>query len=356
MRRTTKKSRHHLPWADRNGQSLILVVLAMTVLMSMAAAGITVGNLYYAKTRLQNAADAAALAGAQDAVNQNYSAVAGESQLIPQNSPGGQGSLILNQANQTVTATATTKVSPSFAGALGFGAFTVNTKAIASYSGGAAFDYALFQGDTNPSNGLTLTGDSRVYGSVHSNDGLSLGGNASVTDGCTAGAGQTIQGGTCGGGNGTSGYVPMPQWIPSQIPNPILLTSTSITASLPPGNYYAENENITISGNVSLSGSITVYNGTITISGTSSITNSSSGGLALASFGSPSGITYNGTDTIDGFLYAPNGTITMHGGGHGEVNGAVVAEDIETDTGHMKISWNPTETSAAPVHQVVLLQ
>ena len=70
----------------------------------------------------------------------------------------------------------------------------------------------------------------------------------------------------------------------------------------------------------------------------------------------PSGITDNGTGTVNGFLYAPTGTITMHGGGHGEVNGAVVGENIQTDTGHMKISWNPTETSAAQVHQVVLLQ
>lgn len=358
MRRIKIPKKIWSPWLSRDGQTLILVVLAMTVLMGMAAAGVTVSTVYFSQTRLQNAADAAALAGAGDAAQQNFSAVPGESQLISQDAPGGTGNLTLNQTNETVTAYASAIVPPSFAGVFGFKGFPVKVRAVASYNGGGAFDYAVFQGQTTPGD-LAISGDPTIVGSVHSNDGLSVQKARQVSGGCTAGAGDTVSG-VCGEGSGTDGYIPMPQWSPSQIPQPLPLPTTSIGpgTDLPPGNYYVKDENVTISGNVTLSGSITVYGGTITIKGTSSINNGATGGLALASFGtaSDSGIKYKGTDTINGFLYAPDGSITMDGGGHGHIYGAVVANTINSITGHIHITYDPTEISSIPEHQVVLLQ
>lgn len=51
--------------SEESGQSLIMVVLLLGVLLSFSALVVDVGLLYAEKARLQNAADAAALAGAQ---------------------------------------------------------------------------------------------------------------------------------------------------------------------------------------------------------------------------------------------------------------------------------------------------
>lgn len=51
---------------NENGQSMVLVVLLMVVIMGFAALVVDLGMVSYTKTRLQNAADAAALAGARD--------------------------------------------------------------------------------------------------------------------------------------------------------------------------------------------------------------------------------------------------------------------------------------------------
>lgn len=51
---------------NEDGSTLVLVALLMVVLLGFAALVVDVGNLYLTKTQLQNAADAAALAGAQE--------------------------------------------------------------------------------------------------------------------------------------------------------------------------------------------------------------------------------------------------------------------------------------------------
>lgn len=51
---------------NEDGQALVLVAIAMTVLIGLTALVIDVGTLYVTRSKLQNAADAAALAGAQD--------------------------------------------------------------------------------------------------------------------------------------------------------------------------------------------------------------------------------------------------------------------------------------------------
>jgi len=59
---------------DESGQTLILFVLALGVLLGMAAMTIDVGLAYVARRDMQNAADAAALAGA-DAILEGQSSV-----------------------------------------------------------------------------------------------------------------------------------------------------------------------------------------------------------------------------------------------------------------------------------------
>ncbi len=56
---------------DEKGQALILVAAAMVVLLGMAAFTIDMGLVFYQRRQLQNAADAAVLAGAREMIDGN---------------------------------------------------------------------------------------------------------------------------------------------------------------------------------------------------------------------------------------------------------------------------------------------
>lgn len=78
---------------DRSGASAVIAALLMPVLLGMAALAIDLSRVYVAQRTLQNATDAAALAGAQDIYTQgttqaiatanNYSATTGNRNAVP---------------------------------------------------------------------------------------------------------------------------------------------------------------------------------------------------------------------------------------------------------------------------------
>src|SRR5450631_3333702 len=80
----------------QRGQTLVLVAISLVVLVSMAALAIDLTTLYVARTEMQRAADAAALAGAEAFVDSGATTDAGESDLTLQ-------TLATNMANQFVT-------------------------------------------------------------------------------------------------------------------------------------------------------------------------------------------------------------------------------------------------------------
>src|SRR4030042_1217320 len=71
-----------------SGQALILAAAGMVVILGMAAMAIDVGMFLQERRDLQNAADAAALAGAQDLPASPANAVAAATSLTPQNGIG----------------------------------------------------------------------------------------------------------------------------------------------------------------------------------------------------------------------------------------------------------------------------
>lgn len=54
--------------SQESGSTIIIIALAMTALLGLTALVVDVGYLYIERSRLQNAADAAALAGARDLI------------------------------------------------------------------------------------------------------------------------------------------------------------------------------------------------------------------------------------------------------------------------------------------------
>lgn len=124
---------------DEHGQSLIFVIGLLVILLGFTALVVDVGNVYLQKAELQNAADAAALAGAQELP---MSATTANSTAISYASKNGvtdgvQGTTVTPQApyagdDRQIEVVTTRNVSPIFAQALNLTQpFTVSASAVA---------------------------------------------------------------------------------------------------------------------------------------------------------------------------------------------------------------------------------
>lgn len=383
----------HSWWQKKDGQTLVLMLAALGVIITMVAASLTVGTLYIAKTRLQNAVDAAALAGAQVAAAAGQSSLApGEAQLIPQEVPGAVGQLSLEPEQRLVAANARVTVPSTFAAVLGISHFTVRSTALASYGPGAPFNYAVFQGDPHASDpSLTINGHDTIIGSVHSNNNLDMTGNLNISGSCGGAPTVTSTGnGACDGGFiQNAPQVPMPQWTPKQATpnnartygspsNPTGLTLTAqndnsgnaiiygnlvVTGGATISGNYLVYGNVTLDGHGGVSGaggSITAYNGSITLNGDVSSSASTSAGIALATLSTTGhadsaldSITINGNGKVTGTLYAPNGQIRVNG--NVKIKGQVVGYRVIIN-GDSEVNYSNATLAAIPVHQPILIQ
>lgn len=385
-------------WNNRRGQALPLVVLMLPLVVGVAGLSVTVGTVYTAQAKLQNAVDAAALAGAQEMAQKTASSPANQTAIITGNDPIAANtsvSITTSSVGPAVLATAQVTVPGTFAALFGKKTFTVRARAEAVYGAGQAFNYAVFQGDPHPADPeLVLNGNDQVTGqngdaaSVHSNNDLLLNGHVHVSGSCGGDPAVTVNGDTsCDGGLiNNAPEIAMPDWTPSQTEssnatvvgsasNPIGYTVTGDgTAS---GNYIIYG-NLTISGNSQVNGHFVVIDGNIVINGDATVTGSlvdyggsitlngnvnqtSDAGLAIAAFsangqpttGTAGSITVNGNVTVNSLLYAPDNNITLNG--NVSVNGAVVGYH-DTLNGNVGITYSGTEVAASPVQQVALIQ
>src|SRR3954452_6810778 len=133
---------------DQRGQSLVLVVISMTVLLGMAALVLDLGLGWYAKRQLQASVDAAALAGAQE-LPSNANAVARAHEYIIKNPTRGVTDLQDTTTTKclatapgcapvnALTVKATAKADTAFARIFGINSMTVGAKATACQPCGA---------------------------------------------------------------------------------------------------------------------------------------------------------------------------------------------------------------------------
>jgi Flp pilus assembly protein TadG len=133
---------------DQRGQSLVLVVISMTVLLGMAALVLDLGLGWYAKRQLQASVDAAALAGAQE-LPSNANAVARAHEFIVKNPTRGVSDLQDTTTTKclatapgcspvnALTVKATAKADTAFARIFGINSMTVGAKATACQPCGA---------------------------------------------------------------------------------------------------------------------------------------------------------------------------------------------------------------------------
>jgi hypothetical protein len=363
----------------RQGQVLPLIAIALPLLIGLAGLSLTVGTVYFGQAKLQNAVDAAALAGAQEMNTGDAKAPGDQASLVTQDDSAATHIVLKTLTNppHTVMATAQAQVPGTFAALFGIHHFTVKAQARAAYGAGAPFNYAVFQGDPH-------AGDPplRIHGAniiapimgtggadVHSNDNVKLDGATIVQGACSAVGTVTVNGaGSCSQGQ-TSGAstIAMPNWSTSTL----VQNATQVIGSPQNPQGYTFNGaaqfqgrwvvfgNVKISGAINGPGSIVAIGGSITIEGAASFGTTQGQGVCFAALPpasspqTPENITIQGAHSMTGVLYAPTGTITL--GGADIIQGSVIGYRVSLG-GAGIIEYDPTQQAIVPVHQVALIQ
>lgn len=124
--------------SSQRGQVLILVALAIFVLVGAVALAVDGGNLYAERRKMQNAADAGALAGANDICFNNGTPTTAQQAANLYASYNGAESSDATVDDLTVTVVVTEVVPTFFAGAIGFREVPVTARAAARCSGAVA--------------------------------------------------------------------------------------------------------------------------------------------------------------------------------------------------------------------------
>jgi len=392
---------------DRRGSIVLLTAILLAVFVGALALVIDLSHLFVVKNELQNAADSAALAGAQalsknnspcdpdwdaakpaaiSAIQKNYSdlQLLSSCQVSPGpsywNLAGGPGQSLQSTSNGplyvpavmvTVQKTAGSNAGPvpmTLANIFGKNAVSESAQAVAVIDNGSPFfNYALFSNLP-----LTLSGSDSISGSVHSNAGLTLSGTDTITGAAEGYTGVTISGSNTIGsvvagtlneitisGNNTIGSesggaqdIPMPDYTQQIESTPgltvyngseVLSGTTNLT-----GNIWVKGD-LTLSGTINGSGCILV-NGSITISGSTTI----SGSNQIALYSANGNITISGTLNTgtngSAIIYAPNGSVTISGSQ--TVNGSIVANQI-TMSGTLNIV--PYLVTTLPINYTAML-
>lgn len=327
---------------NEDGQVLVLTALLLAVLLGFAALTIDIGMVYITKTKLQNAADAAALAGAQDLPNTSSDTITGnltaESTAIYYAEQNGvqesetKPTPSYNGDSTKIEVICTKTISYTFARVLGFTQADVSARAIAQKItvGGEAFGFAVFAGEGEASfNGTAHVFDGGVYG----RDGVTLGNGAEILHGDAVSSYGTTDSFIGPGESITNNpVIPLPdlsELIKSQgiIVNNQAEFDAAVNGKSVNGPIYV-NGDLTINGRIQGSG-IIYASGTITFNGDNILQKSED---SICFYAETGDITFNGgSDIVVGILYAPHGTIRVNGGPNSTTYGRIIAKSIDVN-------------------------
>lgn len=371
---------------NESGQALVLGTMAMTAMLGMSALTIDVGTYLAHERRLQNAVDAAALAGAWELPGnpaasitsaQTYLGLAQYDQtqtIQEQITPGFDGDPQHLEVDLTVSR-------PSVFGGI-FGIGTVDIRVRAAAEAVTAFDdgYAIFAiGDSCGGPGVTVGGGSSSFdGIVHSNSNIDVGGSnhsfdPAVTYSCDFSDGGSNN--TYTQGQWRTGARPVPgavaPWDYSAFvswgctftfSNPTNLKSVNAVwidpqkTQLLPGLYCFE-KSVTLIGD-DITGNVTfAAMGNINLSGSDWVlTAFHPSDILMYSESStgPTQIDISMTDgSLTGIFYSPNGDISYQGQGTGVVNGSLVGQNVAVGGNGLSINAGALNGNQNPVVRLI---
>ncbi len=341
------------------GQMLILFVLALGVLMGFMAMSIDVGMIFYERRSLQNTADAAALAGAQELDNSPAAAIAMAQQYAVANG------VDLTDPEYTFVATTPYQGDPDlievqvsrqkgfiFGRVLGLDFVSVPARAVAKATvvPSTSGTYAILALNTTcqSADQILISGSSGVFtGAVHSNSDLQVSGSDNTLNGAVAyGCDVSV-----GGQNNTFASSPAKAQIVSLAQNytysdfPCTFTFTS-SANLQSHNevwvgnnpsskqlkdgVYCSTQDIQLSGQ-GITGNVTlVAADEVKISGSDfNLTPYYEDILAFSAASDGSAIDMSGSGgSWSGIILAPDGAVKLQGSGNLSVSGSIVADRV----------------------------
>lgn len=370
------------------GQSIILVAFAIAMLCGVAALVVDTGMVSVAQGQLQNAADAAALAAANDLPSASAAATTADAFAELNGVPAANTTTTTpykGNANK-VEVVCTQTVQYTFARVIGIKSTVVTARAVAEKTGisGGCFGYALFNG--SPTNMLSLNSyDFTVGGSVHSNSNIAINGTLqnfsgnveSVKNATLNGFNVTI-GGTLQGAsiviNGQLSSFHIGNQVSSAAPNIAMpdFSAQAISEATASGKVYQgsvdfNGNNINVDSSIYAKGDITVnaskFTGTGVMIATGNITfngymvaSNSSSAVCLYAAGNNKSITINGTGIqVTGILYAPNGSVIINGYDV-TINGRIIAQNVIINGTKIKILSGSNDLSSLPGGSVTLCE
>ena len=320
---------------DESGQTLILVALGLTCILGFVGFATDVGVLLHAKRNLQIAADAAALAGANQINIDSTKIVAAAKAASAQNGfTDGVNSVTVTPSNgpadgphagnASYVEAIVTQTQPTFFMRLfNFTSMPVSARAVA-FNGANNGSGCLHALNNNAPDTINLQGHFTVDApgcQVLDNSSDPCGLDFTGAAGNLTAGSVSVAGGSCGH---VSDSNPPPVKGP-QVSDPLANTYKPLTAaqvgtcSAPPsGNNWGP---AAAGGTVCYSGNISINNNVVLAKGTYVFT----GSLGLQGHGSITGPTVSSTDTtgtagVTIYLKGPNGNMDMGGSGNSNIS------------------------------------
>jgi Flp pilus assembly protein TadG len=366
------------PARDRGGKVLIYAMFAMPLFLMLGTLAVDWGRVQLVKTELERATQAAARAAVPGIQNGTYLDLANwvgamnpadgtpveftmADVEIGRWDPATRTLLVGVGSPNAVRATARRTVPASFGGWSGVNAKEVVFRATARFNvigfGLVGLDWVNMSGNSMASYSSGNSGALQAQGNIGSNGNITLGGSTVVNGNTFVGAGRTVTGGTVTGSRNTlaqplsypngdaSPYGPsnndngqIPSWA---IASSSFKLDNTQSVSLPGGNYFFNNFDMTGGSTLTFTGPATVYcYGTFSMSGRTNTSGLVPGNLKLVmvpnpwSGAAPGSVSVGSSSAFYGQIYAPQSAVSI--GGTGDVYGSVLGRTVNmTGTGRV---------------------
>jgi Flp pilus assembly protein TadG len=341
-------------FTGERGQIAVIAAISLIVLIAMMGFVVDVGALYSEKAKLQNAMDAASLAGAQDLPDTSKATTTANQYIQLNGYNPSDFTITFSDSNHVISISGTKNVGFTFMRVLGFQSSGVYSTADArkvEISG--AFDFTLFSGSTSTT--LILNGTNQyVGGSSHTNQNfIANGTNITITGACEAMGTLTIN----GTGININNRYPHADFVDMPDFSETIRLQAEAAGTLYIGNKTYNGSSIVVDhpiyvqGNVIVNGSSFVGKGCILATGNITFNGSNlnaSTSDAVCFYSKNGYIIVNGSGvSLDGILYAPNGSITMNGSSQ-TVHGRIIGKTLIINGSSLTFQSGPNDLKSLP--------
>lgn len=357
-----------------SGQSLVLTVLALTVLLGCGALAVDLGASYVVQERLQNAADEAALAGIRSLAEHPGDAARCTAEALRYAESNGAQSgetrvtLPYDGSPYKLEVVISREMKYSFTAGWRKEKGTVSARAVAECQVLCGpFDYAIFSGNQNYELPFNV-GSMVVGGSIHSNDnmalrstGITVNGDTEAVNTIYINGGITINGGSYARqiirdglviAEGEQGrFVDMPDF--SDIVKAAALRAGTCSTGFKQfsGDAMFLSDPIYVDGDVQFNTPMVISGSGIIIATGNIMFNAASvlaPGASVCFYSKNGNIQINaGEIQVDGILYAPNGMIQANTASF-VVNGRVVADKLQFNAASVQINQGVHDKDCLP--------